>query len=109
ARNDRSVRLSWSRANSGGNAEQGDRVDGRIRLRFARFDRLFVFAGAAVFVFDFASACNGSGMPGCICAARFTGRRKARKEIVGEYEDVQARAEEARLSIQGERNADHSD
>src|SRR6267143_503485 len=42
-------------------------------------------------------------------AARFSGRRKAGEETLGQYEVFQARIEEARFSVQGQRDADYSD
>src|SRR4029077_16981388 len=107
-RNSGSSPMPRARAHPGGNAEQGNRRNGRIRLRFARPDRFSVPAGAAISFFDFASAGYGGGVPGGVHAARFTGRRKAGEETVGQYENVQARIEEARISIQGERDTDYS-
>ncbi len=48
-------------------------------------------------------------LPGGVYAAGFAGGRAAGEEIVGEYEGVQARAEEAGISVQGERDANYSD
>src|SRR6266513_1079384 len=53
--------------------------------------------------------CHGGGLPGGFRAARFSGRRKASEETLGQYEVFQARIEEARFSVQGERDADYSD
>src|SRR6267154_888521 len=51
---------------------------------------------------------RSGGVPGGLCAAGFSGRRKAGEETVGQYENVQTRIEEARVSIQGERDSDYS-
>src|SRR6267378_4066925 len=50
----------------------------------------------------------GRGLPGGICAAGFAGGREAGEETVGQHENVQARIEEARVPIQGERDSDYS-
>src|SRR6202030_3711513 len=108
-RNDRSLRRSWTRRYSGGDAEQGDWSDWRVRVRFEGLDRVLVSPGTAVSIFDVASAVSDGNLPGRVRAARFRGRRKADQETLGQHQAFQAQAKETRIQNRRERNAHHAD
>src|SRR5712691_502596 len=100
--------MSRARAHPGRNAEQGNRSDGRVRVRLAGSDRFSVLARAAISFFDFAPAGYRRRLPGGLRAARFAGRRKAGEETLGQYKAFQTRIEEAGFSVQSQRDADYS-
>ena len=61
---DRSSRSAWARGYSGGDLEQSDRIDWRLRLRLERPDRILVSPRAAVLVFHFTSTFSNGYLPG---------------------------------------------
>src|SRR5437879_13442006 len=96
-----------ARTHPGRNAEQSNRSDGRVRLRLAGAHRFSVLARAAISFFDFAPTGYRCGLPGGVCASGFSGRREAGEETLGQHETVQERIEEARFSLQSERDANY--
>ena len=102
------LELPRPRGHSGRHAQQGHRLDGRLRLRLARSDRFPVPPRAAIPFFHFASAVSRGHLPGGVRAARFAGRREADQETLGQHEILQAQTEEAGVPVK-ERNAHHSD
>src|SRR5260370_21740183 len=100
--------MSRARAHPGRNAEQGNRSDGRVRVRLAGSDRFSVLARAAISFFDLAPAGYRRRLPGGLRAARFTGRRKAGEETLGQSKAFQTRIEEAGFSVQSNRDAHYS-